>query len=340
MGLARSSRVPAYDGPPARHLNSRGSYTYGGRISGPLTAHPKIDAETGALHAFGYGLDGFGSTRMAYYHIAAAGELTRTVEFDAPYAAMVHDFIVTAGHLVFPIFPLTISAERARCGRPLLAWEPQLPALLGCLPREGGADDIGGYDGEACCVFHPLNAYQDGTQLIADMLRYDAGPGFPGADGSAPDAATAAARLERWRIPLAGTTQRYTQERLDDQTSEYPRIDERYAGLPHRYGYFSTTPSEAGAGVFDELARYDFHSGRKETFRLPAGDFISEPVFVARSADAAQGQGWLLAVVYRGAEARSDLLVLDAEQLAAGPVATAKLETRVPFGFHGNWMPV
>lgn len=229
-------------------LAARGSYTYGGRISGPLTAHPKIDAETGALHAFGYGLGGFGSTRMAYYHIAAAGELTRTVEFDAPYAAMVHDFIVTAGHLVFPIFPLTISAERARCGRPLLAWEPQLPALLGCLPREGGADDIGWYDGEACCVFHPLNAYQDGTQLIADMLRYDAGPGFPGADGSAPDPAKAAARLERWRIPLAGTTQRYTQERLDDQTSEYPRIDERYAGLPHRYGYFATTPSEAGAG--------------------------------------------------------------------------------------------
>ena len=56
-------------------------------------------------------------------------------------------------------------------------------------------------------------------------------------------------------------------------------------------------------------------------------------------ADAPHGQGWLLAVAYCGAEARSDPLVLDAEQLATGPVAIAKLETRVPFGFHGNWMP-
>ena len=79
-------------------LAARGSYTDGGRISGPLTAHPKIDAETGALHAFGYGLDDFGSRRMAYHHIAADGELMRTVEFDAPYAALVHDFIVTARH--------------------------------------------------------------------------------------------------------------------------------------------------------------------------------------------------------------------------------------------------
>ena len=56
-------------------------------------------------------------------------------------------------------------------------------------------------------------------------------------------------------------------------------------------------------------------------------------------ADAPPGQGRLLALAYRGAEARSDLLVLDAEQLATGPVAIAKLETRVPFGFYGNWMP-
>jgi carotenoid cleavage dioxygenase len=53
----------------------------------------------------------------------------------------------------------------------------------------------------------------------------------------------------------------------------------------------------------------------------------------------AEGCGYLLAVVYRGAEKRSDLLVLDAEDVAAGPLAVAALETRVPFGFHGNWMP-
>ena len=323
----------------AKHaLASRGIHDYGGALRGPMTAHPKVDAETGALHAFGYGIDGCGSKRMAYYHIAASGQLTRTVEFDAPYACMVHDFIVTRAHLVFPIFPLTISPERARRGGPMLAWEPQLPSLLGCMPRDGNADDMVWYEGEACCVFHPLNAYDEDGVIVADMLRYDAGPGFPGADGSAPDPAKAVARLERWRVPLSGTTRTYSTSRLDAQAAEYPRLDERYAGLPHRYGYFATTPGEQGrAAVFDELARYDFARDHKELYRLPAGDLVSEPVFVARTPDAPEGQGYLLAVAYRGAEARSDLLILDAEQISAGPIAIAHLETRVPFGFHGNW---
>ena len=55
-----------------------------------------------------------------------------------------------------------------------------------------------------------------------------------------------------------------------------------------------------------------------------------------RSADAPEGDGWLVAVVYRGAEDRSDFVVFDAG-VAAGPIATAKVPRRVPFGFHGNW---
>lgn len=323
----------------ARTLASRGVHDYGGRLRGPMTAHPKIDAESGALHAFGYGIGGFGSRRMAYHHIDAAGELTRTVEFDAPYAAMVHDFIVTRTCLVFPIFPLTISPERARGGGPILAWEPQLPSMLGVMPRDGGPEDLVWHEAEACCVFHPLNAYDEDDVIVADMLRYDAGPGFPGADGSAPDPAKAVARLERWRIPVGGTTGAVSMRRLDEQASEYPRLDERYAGLEHRYGYFATTAGEQGrAAVFDELARYDFERDRKDVYRLPAGDFVSEPVFVPRAADAPEGRGHLLAVAYRAREGRSDLLVFDAEQLSAGPCAVAQLETRVPFGFHGNWM--
>jgi carotenoid cleavage dioxygenase-like enzyme len=336
--LALEEFSPPFELDPAS-LASRGVFNFDGGVRGPLSAHPKIDAQTGALHAFAYGLDGAGSKRMAYYHIDASGQLARTVEFDAPYSCMVHDFIVTERYIVFPIFPLTISPSRARQGGPMLAWEPQLPSLLGCMPRSGGADDIVWYEGEACCVFHPLNAYDDGDTLTADMLRYDAGPGFPGADGSAADAAKAVARLERWRLPLNGNTRSYTTQRLDDQASEYPRLDERFTGLRHRYGFFATTRGEQGrAAVFDELVRYDFERNVKDSFCVPAGDFVSEPIFVPCAADAPEGRGYVLAVVYRGAQARSDLLVLDAEQLSAGPLAIAQLETRVPFGFHGNWM--
>ena len=73
---------------------------------------------------------------------------------------------------------------------------------------------------------------------------------------------------------------------------------------------------------------------------LPDADAVSEPVFVPRSADAAEGDGWLTATVYRAAEDRTDLAVFEAQDVAKGPIAIAELPRRVPFGFHGNWAPI
>ena len=56
------------------------------------------------------------------------------------------------------------------------------------------------------------------------------------------------------------------------------------------------------------------------------------------AADAAEGDGWLLAVIWRGAENRSDLAVFDATEIERGPIALVELPHRVPFGFHGNWV--
>lgn len=335
--LALEEFSPPFELDPST-LESRGAFDFAGKLEGPMTAHPKIDPENGELHFFGYGLGGFGSTQMAYHVADASGQLLRSVAFDAPYAAMVHDFVVTKHHVLFPIFPITLSAERALKGAPPIAWEPEKSAQIGCMPRGGCAEDLRWFEGEACLVFHPMNSYEEGGVLVADMLRYDAAPGFPSVDGSPPDPAKAEAHLERWRFPMDGSTNGYQIERLDDQASEYPRFDERRAGLSYRHGYFATTPSERGrAAIFDQLAHYDFATGKKRVLAFPEGDFVSEPVFVPRGAGAAEGEGYLLAVVFRGAEARSDLIVLDAENIDASPLAIAQLETRVPFGFHGNW---
>ncbi|MDU6731959.1 MAG: carotenoid oxygenase family protein, partial [Bradyrhizobium sp.] len=57
-----------------------------------------------------------------------------------------------------------------------------------------------------------------------------------------------------------------------------------------------------------------------------------------RRADAAEGDGWLLTVVWRAATNTSDLAVLNATDIASGPVALVHLGHRVPDGFHGNWV--
>src|SRR5260370_14517189 len=82
----------------------------------------------------------------------------------------------------------------------------------------------------------------------------------------------------------------------------------------------------------------DGKGSRRGQYLLPAGDTISEAVFVPRDDEAAEGDGWLLAVVWRASENRSDLAVCNATDVEAGPVALVQLGHRVPDGFHGKWV--
>ena len=90
-------------------------------------------------------------------------------------------------------------------------------------------------------------------------------------------------------------------------------------------------------GPFNAIIHYDLTTGARHTHDLGPTNFTSEPVFVPRSSTAPEGEGFLLAVVYRQEEQRSDLLILDAENVEGEPLATVQLPHRVPYGFHGNW---
>ena len=90
---------------------------------------------------------------------------------------------------------------------------------------------------------------------------------------------------------------------------------------------------------FNAIFHYDLESGKRRMHQLDPGCIAGEPVFVPRSPGSPEGEGFLLATVYRDDEKRSDVLVLDAENVEAKPLATVKLPHRVPFGFHGNWRP-
>ena len=46
-----------------------------------------------------------------------------------------------------------------------------------------------------------------------------------------------------------------------------------------------------------------------------------------------------MAYVYDAATNGGNVVILHAQDFAADPVATIHLPQRVPFGFHGNWVP-
>ena len=319
-------------------LETRGYCDYG-LPRGPFTAHPKTDPATGEMLFFGYNASGAFSPTLSFGVIDANGGATRYERFEAPYASMVHDFMVTDRHVLFPILPLTGSMERAMSGRPPYAWEPDKGAFVGVMRRDGSTADIRWFRGEACYAFHVMNAWEDGDRIIAEVMAFDEPPLFPHADGTPSDPAKQQARLTRWTFDLGAGTDHFRSDLIDDLVGEFPRIDDRRAGLAQRHGWFACKRPSQDIGVaplLDGVAHTDRLSGRREIYWLPQGDAVSEPVFAARGE--AEGDGWLLVVAWRAAEARSELLILEATDLKAGPVAAVELPQRVPFGFHGNWI--
>jgi carotenoid cleavage dioxygenase-like enzyme len=316
-------------------LDTRGYCDFGGRLSGPFTAHPKVDPVTGELLFFGYNASGPFSSTLSFGSMTAAGTVTRVDRCEAPFASMVHDFIVTENYLLFPILPLTGSMERARSGRPAYAWEPEMGSWLGVVRRDAPASTMRWFRSEACYVFHVMNAWEEGSTLVADVMQYERPPLFPHVDGSVSDPISRAARLCRWTVDLAADTDSFERRYTDVLTGEFPRIDERFAGRPNRHGWYV---SDGDAARGDGLVHVDHLTGLRSSSRLRPGETISEPVFVPRSAAAAEADGWLLAIVTDAVERRSELVVYGATDLASGAVATLSLPHRVPSGFHGNWI--
>ena len=319
----------------AGSLKSRGYIPYAGKAN-RFTAHPKTDPETGELVFFGYMAgEGFFTDKVAYGVVDRAGTVTRLDLFTAPFVSMIHDFFVTKNFVGFPVLPLTGDLSRAMNGGPAFAWEPDKGAYVGLMRRDAGVGSIRWFKTDPCYVFHPMNMWDDGDAVFADVMQYEAAPLFPNADGSRGPASRA--RLVRWTLDLSSGTDEIKRDVIDDLTGEFPRFDERLAGLPYSQGYFAAITRGPDNMTFDSIAQIDVHSGKRQVHTFASGDVPGEPVFIPRSAD--EGDGWLVSVVYFGAEDKSGIAVFDARNVAKGPVGVAKLPRRLPFGFHGNWVP-
>jgi carotenoid cleavage oxygenase len=140
--------------------------------------------------------------------------------------------------------------------------------------------------------------------------------------------------LERWTLDPAASTVKT--ELLDDRPQEFPRIDERRTGRPHRIGWAAGV---TGGPMTGPVLKHDLATGETWVHDVGPGRATLEPVFVPRADATAEDDGWVMAYVHDATTDRCDVVVLDARDVTGPPVATIHLPVRVPFGFHGSWLP-
>lgn len=330
-------------------LATIGDWDFEGRLASvTFTAHPKRDATTGELIAFGYNTEGVASPTIEIYWIAPDGELTRTESFDAPYPSMVHDFHVSERYIAFTICPMVNDWERVQRGEPFFHWDSHLHTHVAVIPRDEGVAAIRWYEHPAAVMqTHTFNAWDEGGRLHIDHFVTNSGwlSQFP--DIRDPDAHEEPPFAYRWSFDLNSDRTDFDVVQLFDSIGEMPIVDPRRSTLRNRHCWFGTFNPALGPMLewgpkgppFTCIAHHDAATDSTEFWYAGADSSPEEPVFVPRSPDADEGDGWLLTIVGRRAENRTDLVVLDARDVAAGPVAVCRFPLRVHEGFHGTWVP-
>lgn len=351
-------------------LDSIGPCEFEGTLPGGYTAHPKRDPDTGEIHAVSY-FFGWGN-KVKYSVIGTDARVRRVVDIEVGGSPMMHDFSLTEKHVVVYDLPVTfdISLVAAAAPGPLrgpikavgsrvigratlpdrmveamtsmpsarttpvlpYSWNPDYPARVGVMRRDSDGSEVRWFEVDPCYVFHPLNAYDDGDTVVLDVARH---PKMFATDLHGPNEGMPT--LDRWTVDLKAG--KVLESRCDDRGQEFPRIDERLTGKRHRYGY--TVGFEQGASgaieFADALIRHDLVSGTSTVRSFGAGKTVGEFVFVPEAPDAAEDQGVLMGLVHDATTERGQLEVVDAATLET--VATVQLPVRVPYGFHGNWLP-
>lgn len=337
--LALMEGAPAVELDP-RDLSTIGEETYGGTITSTFSAHPTLDHATGELINIGAMIHGpSGAAELRYDVIDAAGTVTKTEIIPLPHMSLMHTFLVTENWVVFPVLPIDLDMARAIRGGPATAWVHGRPSKLAVMPRTGTAADVRWFEHDPRHMFHELNVWEEGDTIVADVAAANGTALFPDQDGNRLTHAEARQNLRRWTIDLAANTNTIREEVLNDRDIQFPRPDDRMTTRKSRQAFANINLKSADGRVqgMDAAIRFDTASGAEDIYHFGEGAAAGEVVFAPRIGAKGEGDGYAMTLVHPANSATSQLVIFDAANLSAGPLARVHIPFRVPSGFHCNY---
>lgn len=344
------------DGRPYRinphTLETMGSYDFDGALkSETMTAHVRVDAETGEMFAYGYEADGLASRTISYFIIGPDGALKKEVMFEAPYCSMMHDFTISQNYALFPVYPTTAYKERMEAGGDHWVHEQNWDSWLGVMPRYGDASEIRWFKGpKGVHSFHQMNAWEDEGGMLhfdACLSGSNAFPFIRAASDIAMGMMELNGRLARWTVDPKAEGGEIV-ETVIGPPGDFPLIPARFQGRPYPHSWMLTmNPEMRGPPVmggpvgvmFNLLLRLDMRppheAGPPSALALAPNECFNECVHVP----GANG-GYLLCVVDRQTGPDSfehECWIIPADSPHEGPVARVKIPKRQRVQIHGWW---
>ena len=321
-------------------LDTEGQETFNSQLPCQMSAHNKVDDETGEMMFFDYNME---APYMTYGVASKDGVLTNYVEIPLPGPRLPHDMAISTHYSILMDLPFFWNNEQLKqgSGQHSLQFHKDMPARFAVIPRHGSTEDIQWFEAEPCYIYHTINAYEEGDKLIMDGCRMptpylERKPGETMIDRMLAVSTWSDTKLYRWEFDLkTGTTTEY---QIDDTNVEFPMMNiDHYHGKKQRYAYATLMPEDKPLN-FGGVYKYDYETGEKQIYSFPEGTCGSETPFAPADDAKAEDDGYLISFLMYADSGKSEALIFDAKDLEAGPVCRLRVPCRIPVGFHACWV--
>lgn len=314
-----------------------------------FAAHAKVVPAAGSrpTRLVSFGLKPGLSTALTIYELNEQGQVVQQQQRSLPGFAFIHDFAVTPNYCIFFQNPVQFNPLPFLLGLrgpgECIQFQPHQPTRIWIVPRDGQGEMLC-LNTDACFVFHQVNAWEQSGQIGLDSICYDRFPSLdPQQDYRQVDfAALPPGQLWRFELDLASkTVQRHC---LKTRCCEFPTLHPAKVGQDYRYLYLAIAAAAEGNAPLQGLMKIDLQTGAEQIWSAAPQGFMGEPVFVPKPTGEKsfpehwEEDGWILALVYDAHHHRSDLVILEAAHLQAGPIARLHLKHHIPYGLHGSFV--
>ncbi|XP_054808614.1 probable carotenoid cleavage dioxygenase 4, chloroplastic [Prosopis cineraria] len=319
---------------PNGDVETLGRHDFDGKLFMSMTAHPKVDPDTGEAFAFRYGpVPPF----LTYFRFDSDGvKQPDVLIFSMIRPAFLHDFAITKKYAIFVDIQLGMNPLDMLAGGSPVGSDSSKVSRIGVLPRYAKDESqIKWFNVPGFNVIHAINAWDDedgnGIVLIA--------PNILSVEHTLERLELIHALVEKVRIDLR--TGIVTRQPISARNLDFGVINQAYLGKKNKFVYAAIgdpMPKISGVVKLDVSRgdeRRDCTVGCK---MFGEGCYGGEPFFVARDpedAEAEEDDGYVVTYVHDEKKGESKFLVMDAKSPELDVVAAVTLPQRVPYGFHG-----
>jgi len=319
------------------NLETLGNEYFNGVLSKKeaFSAHPRIDPN-GILVNFAIKLGP--STTITIFELNTNGEVTSKQNHSISGFCFIHDFVITENYCIFfqnpvdfnPIpFALGISSV-AQC----IKVQKNQPTKIIIIPRTAKTqtEKVKVLETQAGFIFHHVNAFEVENEIIIDSICYESLTEVePKFNANSPG--------QIWRFHLNFQENQVQNKLIDNRACEFPTIHPNNVGKSYRYLYSAAAHQATVNGPLQAILKLDLESQQKQLWSAAPRGFVGEPIFIPRTNSQQEDDGWLIVVVYDAEHHRSDIVILDAENLEKGAIAKLHLKHHIPYGLHGSFTP-